>query len=366
MRLVYLSPVAWGFHAHRPHRLVEWFHRETGGEVLWVNPYPTRLPAWRDFRHLRKSVSVLKFAKPPWLTILQPRALPIEPLPGVDWANRKLWRGTIKTIESFAADGVCLLGIGKPSDFALHLLGSIRMKLSFFDAMDDFPAFYYGISQKALLKRELAIASNVSMLLTSSTALMRKWRGVRKDVVLALNGCDVDAFPPPNTREGCFDDNLLGYVGTVGEWFDWDIVFELAKVKPMITIHLIGPVVASLPDKIPHNVKMLGSCRNYEAIAAMEKFGIGIIPFKQTRLTESVDPIKYYEYRALGLPVISTRFGEMGLRKNVPGVFLVDSETDLESVLDSAAAYRMGTSEIERFRASNSWNARFASTGILS
>lgn len=366
MRLVYLSPVAWGFHAHRPHKLVEWFHRQTRGEVLWVNPYPTRLPSRQDWRHLRRGVSVLSPERPSWLTLVQPRALPIEPLPGVGRINRLLWRKITKTVDGFAAGGACILGIGKPSDLALHLMDHIRVRQSFFDAMDDFPAFYAGISRRALLKRELAIVSRVARLLTSSTALMQRWRCYRKDAVLALNGCDPDAFSPVGTPEGRFDANVLGYIGTIGEWFDWEIVFRLARAKPRMNIHVIGPVVAALPDGIPRNVKLLGPCRNDEAIAAMGKFSIGLIPFKQNRLTASVDPIKYYEYRAMGLPVISTWFGEMALRKNDPGVFLVDGRDDLQAAVDAANAYRMSASEIERFRADHSWHARFASAGILS
>ena len=43
----------------------------------------------------------------------------------------------------------------------------------------------------------------------------------------------------------------------------------------------------------------------------MAQFDVGLIPFLKNRLTDSVDPIKYHEYRALGLPVVSTSFGEM-------------------------------------------------------
>jgi hypothetical protein len=58
MRLIYLSPVAWNSHIQRPHQLVEWFHNETAGEVLWVDPYPTRLPLWRDLRAIRDALQV--------------------------------------------------------------------------------------------------------------------------------------------------------------------------------------------------------------------------------------------------------------------------------------------------------------------
>ena len=48
MRLVYLSPVSWHSFAQRPHELVRQFHAATQAPVLWVEPYPTRLPVLAD------------------------------------------------------------------------------------------------------------------------------------------------------------------------------------------------------------------------------------------------------------------------------------------------------------------------------
>ena len=71
----------------------------------------------------------------------------------------------------------------------------------------------------------------------------------------------------------------------------------------------------------------------------MQEFSVGLIPFKCTDLTASVDPIKFYEYRALGLPVLSARFGEMALRDGLAGVFLMDKHSDLASLVRTAMAY---------------------------
>jgi glycosyltransferase involved in cell wall biosynthesis len=287
-------------------------------------------------------------------------------LPGIGLFNRWLWRDTIAAAKNFATASPCVLGIGKPSELALQLLTDMRVERSFYDAMDDFPAFYLGVSRKAMLKRESLIVSKVSRLVVSSTALLNRWRAHRKDVVLSLNGCAVGALPPTTALPGPSSAHVLGYVGTIGEWFDWDIVFKLAQAVPLLRIRLIGPAVVSLPDKIPNNVEIIGRCGHHAAIGAMAKFRIGLIPFKQTQLTASVDPIKYYEYRSLGLPVISTRFGEMARRRDDPGVFLVDNRTDLTAAVDSAKSYRMSFADIEQFRATNSWHSRFASAGILS
>ena len=98
----------------------------------------------------------------------------------------------------------------------------------------------------------------------------------------------------------------------------------------------------------------------------MATFSVGLIPFKLSRLTASVDPIKYYEYRSLGLPVISTRFGEMALRDEETAVWLIDENSDLRLTSRQALDYRCNFSRIQAFRQANLWAARFSATRLLS
>jgi hypothetical protein len=100
----------------------------------------------------------------------------------------------------------------------------------------------------------------------------------------------------------------------------------------------------------------------------MQSFSVGLIPFLQTRLTKSVDPIKYYEYRAMGLPVISSTFGEMRFHQNDTGVFLLDQTTTVDkvnSVIDAALSYLTGAIEVQDFRVLNSWGVRFATADLI-
>ncbi|WP_256346703.1 hypothetical protein [Pseudomonas gingeri] len=96
MRLIYLSPMPWHSFSQRSHELVRCFHEKTDEPVLWIEPYPTRFPALGDLRQLRLASAGATHPRPTypetpsWLTVLQPRALPIEPIPGSGWINRPL------------------------------------------------------------------------------------------------------------------------------------------------------------------------------------------------------------------------------------------------------------------------------------
>lgn len=366
--MIYLSPVPWDSFSQRPHKFVEWFHAISGGEVLWVDPYPTRLPGLGDFA-TRPAPSSRLSRSETWLKCLTVKALPIEPISSLNFVNRYLRRALVEDINAFASAGPTSLVIGKPSALALQLLSGGNFAKSIYDSMDDFPAFYSGLSKRSMQRKERAVVSVVDHVLVSSTLLMHKAQQMKPgaDVRLCENACSVEVLPPVGQQVHRSGARILGYVGTIGKWFDWDMIGRLAGC-PDVTVRLIGPVYTPAPFKLPHNVEVLPQCSHAQAIAAMQTFDVGLIPFKITELTESVDPIKYYEYCALGLPVITSDFGEMRLHARQPCVFTVhqaDDPPSLISTVEAALAFRFTLAEIEIFRQKNSWSARFSSAKIF-
>ncbi|WP_133512437.1 glycosyl transferase [Candidatus Thiosymbion oneisti] len=365
MRLVYLSPVPWQSFAQRPQKFVEWFHDRTAGEVLWVDPYPTRLPRVVDCLRVDRESRGVSPKAPSWLKILTPRALPIEPLPVVNRINTLLWRKVFDRTSVFASEGPCWIGVGKPSRLALRVLNSVPGISSFYDVMDDFSAFYSGWSRSAMKKSESLLLHRVGNVLVSSSTSLNRMRSLGKEVVPVPNGCDINQLPLVSALPKRPAQPVLGYVGTIGYWFNWSMVISLARNNPTILLRLIGPVHQLASGPLPENVELRPPCSHAEAIQAIQGFSVGLIPFKQNALTASVDPIKYYEYRALGLPVISTSFGEMVNRWHEPGVFLVGEGHDLDQVVRAALTFRFKAGEIEAFRCANSWKVRFDASGIL-
>jgi len=116
---------------------------------------------------------------------------------------------------------------------------------------------------------------------------------------------------------------------------------------------------------LPGNVHLMPACGHAEALKAMAEFHVGLIPFKKNALTASVDPIKYYEYRALGLPVISTDFGEMSLRAGERGVFITQSVSDIPAMANSAIQFDSDADDASEFAVQNIWEARFDAAKLL-
>lgn len=271
----------------------------------------------------------------------------------------------MRVIDDFVKGGKTMLAIGKPSLLALGLLDRLHNCQSLYDAMDDFPNFYSGLSRIAFTQRESSVAAKVDVILASSSALKAKWDNANKDVRLVRNALDLSAIRTVKSAPIPPGKKVFGYVGTIASWFDWEWVCTLAESRPDCEIRLIGLMTNPPARKLPSNVYVFPACKHLEALRAMTKFHAGLIPFKKNELTASVDPIKYYEYRALGLPVISTDFGEMRLRSAERGVFISRSVSDIPAIADAALQFLDNADDVDTFATQNTWEHRFDTANIL-
>lgn len=364
MRLIYLSPVSWSSFSQRPHKFVEWFQKKTKGEVLWIEPYPTRLPKISDIERLESSVSKGVVINPKWITLLKPKYFPIEPIQVLDWLNLMLWDQLTHKIDQFLSEEECLFVFGKPSKLALLILSKYKNYPSIYDAMDDFPEFYDGISKKSMERVENELLSKIDVVWSSSKYLKEKMAKKHPKVKVVNNAFDesnIFLHKPKSKSKKTF-----GYVGTIANWFDWEWMIEFAKSCPNDNVHIHGPLCIKIPYSLPKNIRLFDKCSHFEALKKMSKFEVGLIPFRVNKLTESVDPIKYYEYRAIGIPVISTNFGEMRLRKKESGVFISEGISDIQKTIQAAIKYKQNERTRKIFLSKNSWRYRFDSTNLLS
>ncbi len=358
MRLVYAAPVPYAGFAQRPHRFVEFFNERSGGRTLWIDPYPGRLPRLADFRRgaSRKYPRVDKAVE-----VLLPTVLGADPVMSAPSVRRLVWKSVLKRVHAFTVGTDWILVVGRPHFLALHLLGNTSPRTSCYDAMDDFPEFYGGFSCWLSKRIEGRIARGVDAILVSSRALQDKFARGGFDAELLRNGFT----PPPEPTRKTLGNNdggqpVFGYVGTIGSWFDWALLDEMARKLPEVRFDLVGPVVTPPAPGLPANVHLRGEWASEEVPGALCGFTAGLIPFKVNRLTAAVDPIKYYEYRAAGLPVISTSFGEMAVRGSEQAVYLVDRGTDFQGILGRIGeGLSVSCDALARFRTEHAWRSRF-------
>jgi len=302
----------------------------------------------------------------PWAKVLRPRSLPFEPLPLSGFVNSSLfWSSVFNIAERFANEGETLIVVGKPSELAVRMLKALPECRAIYDAMDDFPAFFSGMSRWAMEKRERKIASQCDVVLASSTRLLEKWQPEHADVRFVPNALDSKLMPARAEKQQRNQNKIFGYIGTIGAWFDWNWMIRVAQARPHDTVFIIGPLSNRYMGTLPDNIIIRPPCSHQDALKLMLTFDVALIPFQQTALTASVDPIKYYEYIAAGLPIITTSFGEMRYRQQAPGVYICDDGDDIKAISEEALSFSPTQQFIDTFTTKNNWSARFNDAAIL-
>lgn len=316
-RIVYLSPVPLQSPSQRPHHFVQWCHERLGCEVDWVQPYPVRLPRLSDARRLTQRAHAARTGLGPawqdaaWLRVWQAPSLPLEPLPGgaalVGW----LQRGVRARLRMQLREPDTWLVAGRPSGMALDLCQAQGGRQVLYDVMDDMAQFSHGLSQRWMRQAHARLSAQAQVLWGSSQRIVQELQQAGRQAALVRNGT---VLPPPacgTARADTTQPLVLGYVGTLASWFDWDALVQLAQALPEARFPVYGPVEAGIPATLPANVRLHGPVPHAAIFELMQGWHAGLIPFVRNALTASVDPVKYYEYRASGLPVLSTLFGEM-------------------------------------------------------
>lgn len=98
------------------------------------------------------------------------------------------------------------------------------------------------------------------------------------------------------------------YIGTISNWFDFQLLEMSTEKYPSVVFHLYGPKEIDIrpnPNLIFH-----GPIPHTEVLKVMLEADALIMPFLVTPLIESVNPVKLYEYILACKPVIATRFKE--------------------------------------------------------
>jgi glycosyltransferase involved in cell wall biosynthesis len=310
--------------AQRPHYFYQQMRSVHHADVTWVEPMPSRYPRWQDLLVRHESPSA-RDCFDVQFSIATPN-IPVEPL--ADWLTDLVTTSLRKRLRALGPfDWVVL---GKPSRLGLILFRELKNQNPnarlLWDCMDDMPAFHQGRAAARMREQEHALWREADVVWTSSRSLYKRAKAQGVRALWVPNGLRADAYHPDTFRRPVRNKGqtgmVLGYVGSIAPWMDWNALVDLATLRPESEIRLTGPLHCAVPAQLPKNIRLYPPVAHEDVPALLAEFDWGLIPFLQNPLTDAVDPIKYYEYRAAGLPVLSTPFGDMRLRGQSDGVWM--------------------------------------------
>lgn len=188
---------------------------------------------------------------------------------------------------------------------ALHAAGWIVV----YDVLDDWEEFHrvgQAVWYDEPFERHILLGADAVFAVNDALAARVRTLG-REDVAVVGNGLKTGIEAISEERPLPRGEVTVGYFGYLaGAWFDWALVAASARLRPAWRFYLIGYGGAPEGADLPANVVLLGKQPQSSLAAFAANWDVGIIPFKPDRLAVGADPIKTYEYLAMGLPVVVT------------------------------------------------------------
>ncbi|MEP7340306.1 MAG: glycosyltransferase [Acidobacteriota bacterium] len=206
-----------------------------------------------------------------------------------------------------------------------------------YDCMDEWENFPRVLNESLMLEKKLV--QSCDLLVVTAQRLYDKWEPYRRPTVLARNAADYQFYAArclPNDLLGEISQPVIGYYGAIADWFDVELLAEVALSRPDYNFVLLGGVfdVDVSPLQALSNVKLLGQ-QPYETMPRyLYHFAACIIPFKINPITEATDPVKFYEYLSGGKPVVSVKLPE--LEPYLDYVYPAENAADFAVQLDRA------------------------------
>jgi len=339
--------------------------------VLFVESLGLRRPtlARRDLRRiarrLRQGLGPTRLRD--GVHVLSPLVLPFH-------ANRAARAVNARLLPWLVTRAARRLGFRSPVlwSYVPHaeiLVGAVDPSLVVYHCVDDISA-HERIDSADFLAAEQRFASRADLVFASSQPLVDRLRPLAPKVHYMPNVADVGLFAqaldpgPVDSAVAALPRPRAVFTGAVAATkVDFAFLAGLARLRRDWTFAVVGPVGLGDPltdvsvlESEP-NIRLLGSRRYSELPAVLREADVGLIPYAVNKLTESIFPMKVYEYLAAGLPVIAT---ELPSLDRVEGVVRVGSCEEAAAVLDTVLLDASVERRKERSRLADghSWDVR--------
>jgi len=232
--------------------------------------------------------------------------------------------------------------------------------VTLYDVRDDWEEFHkVGAARWYNKNQERYIANNADVVTAVSGPLQEKIRGYMEagEVHLSPNALDTRYPTGRKVQVRAVGDGppVIGYVGHLtASWFNWDALLWAARQRPDWTFEIVGH---SMPEDLdlPPNLQYLGPMDYREILTTTRRWRAALIPFQECLLSDGVDPIKVYEYLAMGLPVVSFRMPQI---HDYPYVFIAKGKEGFVACIEQALQVEMDPQVIRDFLAVNRWQDR--------
>jgi glycosyltransferase involved in cell wall biosynthesis len=199
--------------------------------------------------------------------------------------------------------------------YSESLVGRLGEQVVIYDCVDEVAASRGLVKREVVEELERRLLRKTAVTIVTHEALQRSKSGSCGAVHLVPNGAELEHFAAaaaPATAiapaMAALPRPLIGFIGSVQYWIDFDLLRFLATSRPHWSFALIGPVgrmaeVSKLAD-LP-NVHLFGRQPYADLPSYVKAFDVCLNPYIVGEVAANCSPLKLYEYLASGKPIVS-------------------------------------------------------------
>ena len=346
---------------------------QLGYRVLYIESVGLRAPtlSGRDLRRIWQRIKRGMRAPEqvePRLWVMSPLAIPVKHHWRIMRAlNQGLLSLRIKRFMQRHGFTAPLIWTYHP--FMLDTIDGLDHGALVYHCVDDLSAIP-GIDPVAFNAEEQRLLGQCQAVFVTSDSLKEKCLPLNANTHYFSNVVDVEHFGKAH-EIGRLPDDLasissprIGYIGALSDFkVDFELIHVVAKARPDWSWVLIGaeregqknPIVEALTT-LP-NVHFLGDKQYSSLPDYLREIDVGTLPTLINEYTRSMFPMKYFEYLAAGVPVVSTNLEFT--KKYKSGLKIVDSPaTFILSVEYQLKRGRFTRDEARQLVGENTWSER--------
>lgn len=200
----------------------------------------------------------------------------------------------------------------------------------------------YWTGDEVVIPGEEALLERVDAVLCVSDPVFERHRARHGDKAHFVPvACDFERYAaaagetPPELAE--LPRPIAGFSGFVNERVDVELLSDVAATLPG-TLVVVGPVQVDVGDLAARtNVRLLGAQPAQRVPALIAGLDVALLPLRDNEFNRNANPVKFYEYLALGKPVVATDVAST-LRRFAHVASLGGRDTFIERVLAAAKA----------------------------
>lgn len=229
-----------------------------------------------------------------------------------------------------------------------------------YDCMDNFEALYPDQKRvHRMLEQENKLIQRCDVLYASAQKLKEKVDNVAgyDKSILIRNGVKIDTIEKVKNAQ-IKEQYELCYIGTISEWFDYELIERSIIKNENIRYQLIGPAKRQIEnDKIVYH----GAKQHGELGAIIRDYDCLIMPFVINDIVTSVDPVKLYEYIAFGKCIVSVSYPEIERFGDYVHFYRTQEEyiALIEELKKQGFPPKYNFEQQRRFLAENTWERRY-------